>query len=94
PKVIPKKKPETSKATFNTIKDLKGKNLAHFAAEQSLRSIITLGFISTALENINMWSENTEYLSARKKASSLTCINDHAERAVALIKDFNGQLSE
>ena len=39
------------------------------------------------------WSSRDDYQSACTMAATLTCTNDHAERAVTLVQEFNGKLT-
>lgn len=39
------------------------------------------------------WSQNSEYMNARKVVSSLRVVNDHAERAIKLMQTFNKKLT-
>ena len=39
------------------------------------------------------WRENDEYLAIQKKVQQLVVVNDHAERGIAMINEFNGILT-
>lgn len=41
-------------------------------------------------ENPSSWEQSTSYLRARSTLSSITVVNDTAERGVKLMLDFNG----
>ena len=47
-------------------------------------------FLSTSVQS---WEENDAYKASKQRVSQLAVVNDHAERAITLIKEFNSALT-
>lgn len=71
-----------------------GKSLEDFVSKRSTDLISRLKIGDSFLhESISLWKENTAYLEAQRKVSSLKAVNDTAERAVKLMQDFHGLIT-
>lgn len=40
------------------------------------------------------WSADEQYVSAKKKLETLKVVNDHAERGIKLVEDFNRKITQ
>lgn len=68
--------------------------LSSFATQQSKRFLTALnlpqGFL---LKDPSLWPDDDEYMTASKIVKALKVVNDTAERGVALIQEFNADLT-
>ena len=62
----------------------------YFVSANTLRFFDILGLDSKFTElNLELWPSDGNYIATEKCISSIKCINDRAEREVALIEEYN-----
>jgi len=70
-------------------------SLDNFASKKSLILFQLFGIPVDLLENdVVNWSQLPDFQEAKQKMTSLSVVNDHAERGVALIEEFSGHLTK
>lgn len=77
-------------------KNIENAKLEHFVSETTIDffKIMNNNKLPQFLEmSPGAWTENEEYLSIQKKVQQLAVVNDHAERGIAMITEFNGILT-
>ena len=74
---------------------IRDQSLENFASKKSLNLFRLFGIPVDLLENdVANWSQLPDFQEARQKLTSLSVVNDHAERGVALIEEFSGHLTK
>ncbi|KAF0289261.1 hypothetical protein FJT64_001292 [Amphibalanus amphitrite] len=67
-----------------------GKRLWDFVTSRTTVMLEALDLDSSLLSTpVQSWEENDAYKVGKQRVSNLAVVNDHAERAIALIKEFN-----
>lgn len=86
---------EPPKKAYVDLATIGDRQLSSFVSKQSLALFHLLQLSPSFLEaNVSSWKTNDNYNLAKIKVCSLTVVNDHAERGVALIQEFNGLLTK
>lgn len=76
------------------LKSVHKKTLPEFATTNTMKLFRYLDIPTDFLDTLpSMWHQNDDFKQASEKLKSLSVINDHAERGVALVQDFNGRLT-
>jgi len=74
---------------------IKERNLSSFATLKSSKLFKHLKISTTFLkEDPHAWVEIESHQLGKKAVDSLTVVNDHAERGVALIQEYSGLLTK
>lgn len=71
------------------------KTIDYFVDPEGMNLLKRLG-IDTGFLLIDplKWDENHKFINAKKIVGTLVCVNDTAERAVKLMEEYNGLLTE
>ena len=77
------------------LSSIEGKHLFDFTTHNTLQFFHILGLNSNFLLTVDPddWDSNERYQQGKRCAESLRVVNDSAERAIKLIKDFNSSLA-
>lgn len=83
------------KRTNLQLEDLKTKTLADFCSSSSFFLFDRLGIKPDFLESDpSTWESNEDYMAGNRLVSSLSVVNDRAERGVALMQRYNQALTK
>ena len=90
----PAKKKALKRLEKKNVGTFQGKRLSDFVTSRTTVLLEDLDMDGSFLgAPVQSWEDNNAYKAGKQRVSQLAVVNDHAERAIALIKEFNNALT-